>query len=142
MATLHNSINQIDLPLCGFTPSQVDYIKQLIDERIGLKKSLNNNSSHHSLPEIRQLILVNQETLKARFNGQVFTVAVFQFALSEHTNLREGDKVLMGETTHCYTRWHQQVGNVLAGQWPKSQAPIIKVGGENGAYRGVYRFAD
>jgi hypothetical protein len=123
-----------------FTQEQINFINQLIDDRIAHHAQPDCQKSRmrafHTINDIRALILSNLEEFRAFCFGDEFHIATLITFLKRQTELTAHDKELMpqGKAGNYMTRFESQVQSVFS-NW--HDAPI-----ERAARRGYYRFMD
>ena len=123
-----------------FTQEQINFINQLIDDRIAHHAQPDRQKSRmrdfHTIGDIRALILANLEEFRAFCFGDEFHIATLTSFLKLKTELTANDKEPMpqGKASNPTTRFESQVQSVFA-KW--HDAPI-----ERAARRGYYRFVN
>jgi hypothetical protein len=117
-----------------FTQEQIEFINQLIDARVA--RHTQQGQSHHSLSQVRSLILVNLYEFKTFCLGGEFHVATLTSFLKQKTELTLRDNELMsrGKEVSPLTRFESQVHTCLM----KWRNPPI----ERATRRGYYRFVN
>jgi hypothetical protein len=123
-----------------FTQDQINFINQLIDERIAHHAQFDRQESRmrvfHTIGDIRALIVANLEEFRAFCFGDEFHIATLTSFLKLKTELTADDKEPMpqGKASNPMTRFESQVQSVFS-KW--HDAPI-----ERAARRGYYRFVN
>ena len=123
-----------------FTQEQINFINQLIDDRIAYHAQPDCQESRmrefHTIGDIRALILFNLEEFKAFCFGDEFHIATLTSFLKLKTELTADDKESMpqGKASNPMTRFESQVQSVFS-KW--HDAPI-----ERAARRGYYQFVN
>jgi hypothetical protein len=111
-----------------FTQDQINFINQLIDDRIAHHAQSERKKSRmrdfHTINDIRDLILSNLEEFRAFCCGDEFYIATLTSFLKLKTEL----------TAHYMTRFESQVQSCFP-KW--HDAPI-----ERASRRGYYRFVN
>lgn len=108
-----------------FTSDQLILIEQIVDRRILMHKSkqrAQTRKPYHTVADVRQLILDNEETLRHQLGVRDFDIAVLRHELAKLTTLLEADHELIGrEDSHSFQpRWDSQVLNALkTSDWPE-----------------------
>jgi hypothetical protein len=118
-----------------FTPDQIALIEQIVDKRIALRKTRGPQRPYHTIPEIRELIVMHLPSLQAEIGNDEFDIAVLRHCLARKITLRDADLEYVGTEGNKSRRWEQQTLSALNLQaWP--ECPIIP-----GSRRRSYRFA-
>jgi hypothetical protein len=123
-----------------FTQDQINFISQLIDDRIAHHAQLDHQNSRmrdfHTIGDIRALILANLEDFRSFCSGDEFHIATLTSFLKLKTELTAYDKEPMpqGKASNPMTRFESQVQSIFS-KW--HNAPI-----ERAARRGYYRCVD
>jgi hypothetical protein len=123
-----------------FTEDQLNFIRQLIDDRIAHYARLNHQAnrphSFHTINDIRTLILTNLEEFSGFCSGDEFHISTLTSFLKRNTELTADDKEPMqrGKANNPMTRFEQQVQSCFS-KW--HNPPI-----EKAARRGYYRFVN
>jgi hypothetical protein len=110
-----------------FTPEQIAFIDKMIADRLlQLKVKTATVKNHHSLPEIRLLIMTHIEAIKKELGADDFDLSVLRFVLKKHTKLRSEDEQYM-KSSKCI-RFDNQVANAIRSDgWPNG-CPIESTG--------------
>jgi hypothetical protein len=122
-----------------FTQDQINFINQLIDDRIAHHAQPDRQQSRmrdfHTIKDIRFLIVEYLEEFRDFCFGDEFHIATLASFLKLKTELTAHDKELMpqGRAGNPVTRFESQVQSALA-KWP---API-----ERAARHGYYRLVN
>ena len=121
-----------------FTQDQINFINQLIDDRIAHHAQPDRQQSRifHTINDIRFLIVEYLEEFRDFCSGDEFHIATLTSFLRLQTKLTAHDKEPMpkGKTNNSMTRFESQVQGVFY-NW--HDAPI-----ERAARRGYYRFVN
>ena len=121
-----------------FTQDQINFINQLIDDRIAHHAQPDRQQSRifHTINDIRTLIVENLEEFMSFCSGDEFHIATLTSFLRLQTKLTAHDKELIpqGKGGNPMTRFESQVQSVFS-KW--HDAPI-----ERAARRGYYRFVN
>ena len=123
-----------------FTQEQINFINQLIDDRIAHHAQPDCQKSRmrdfHTINDIRTLIVENLEEFRSFCSGDEFHIATLTSFLKLQTDLTAHDKEPMpqGKAGNPTTRFESQVQSVFS-KW--HYAPI-----ERAARRGYYRFVN
>jgi len=123
-----------------FTQDQINFINQLIDDRIAHHAQPDRQQSRmrdfHTIGDIRALILANLEEFRAFCFGDEFHIATLTSFLKLKTELTAHDKEPMpqGKASNPTTRFESQVQSVFS-KW--HNAPIKRA-----ARRGYYLFVN
>jgi len=123
-----------------FTQDQINFINQLIDDRIAHHAQPDRQQSRmrdfHTISDIRFLIVEYLEEFRDFCSGDEFHIATLTSFLKLKTELTAYDKEQMpqGKASNPTTRFESQVQSVFS-KW--HDAPI-----ERAARRGYYRFVN
>ena len=121
-----------------FTQDQINFINQLIDDRIAHHAQPDRQQSRifHTINDIRTLIVENLEEFRSFCSGDEFHIATLTSFLKLKTELTAHDKEPMPQSKagNPMTRFESQVQSVFS-KW--HDAPI-----ERAARRGYYRFVN
>lgn len=124
-----------------FTQDQINFISELINERIAHHAQLDHQNSRirhfHTIGDIRALIVENLEEFRSLCSGDEFHIATLITFLKLQTELTAYDKETQPQRRHNDnpgTRFESQVRHVFS-KW--HNAPI-----ERASRRGYYRFVN
>lgn len=120
------------------TPAEIAFVKDLFkktnaDQLLQPKEKLVKIRDHHSVPEIRLLILTHINAIKEEIGDCEFNLNVFRFVLKKHIKMRSKDKEVM--EGYKQERFDHQLLNAIRPLGWADGCPIESTGN-----RGIYRF--
>jgi len=130
-------LNQLHLPSITMTfttlsPQDIEFIKNLIDERIQRalsssepEKPETQKKNYHTTYEIRDLMRIHWQEFKDWIIGESFHSSMLADFIKSKIELRPGDVEIIKDTTkqNRYTRIEKQIYNA-ARNW--KDAPFVK----------------
>lgn len=103
------------------------------------KSSKTKTKNYHTVPEIRQAIIDNVDTLRSYLGDEEFHINVLRHALKKTLDLKEGDLESVRSGNGVATRIDDQIKNAIS-HWPsRCQVPPVIV---KGTKKEWYKFND
>jgi hypothetical protein len=120
-----------------FTEQQIEELHRIVDSRVAhvllMKDSAyKKKANHHSVSEIRNLIIEHFPKLAKELGNGEFDIAILRFLLRKYIKLREADTEYLEGA--CMERFDNQIGNALRSDGWIGGCPI-----ESTARPGKYR---